>query len=782
MKVHELAVELGISNKELLELLKSKDIKIKNHFSELDKNQVAAAKKGFKPRAKTPVKSTKADVQKAKISAALKKLSENAAKSAAKKQAAEAAKAKAADAKEKAAAKKVKPGSAAKPAAEKPGKAVSPLRTAPEAVKKEPSKTDSSSPIKQPAAVKPVTVAKIQSEIKPPPARPAAVISRAAPSIPQSTSPAQAPLPVQEKKPIQLDIPITVGNLANVFRMTPAELIKSLISIGVFANINQLLNDEIVFKVAAKLEIKVEKNEAALEKIYSAKKEDVSKLKLRPPVVTMMGHVDHGKTSLLDAIRKTHVAAGEAGLITQHIGAYMVELPGKGQVTFLDTPGHEAFTAIRARGANVTDMVVLVVAADDGIMPQTREAIDHARAAKCPIIVAINKSDLESANPQRVMTQLQKIDLVPEEWGGKTICMKVSAKTGDGIDELLEMLLLQAEVLELRANPDCEAQGTVLEAKLTKGHGAVSTILVQRGTLRVGDMIVAGPYFGKVRAMKNERGKNTKEAGPSCAVEMLGLSGVPDAGELFAVVDEKTARVIAEKRELELREKSMKGLHSKHMSLQELYGKIKQGQKELQLIIKADTQGSIEALSQMLEKSFSDKISVRIIHTGVGGLNESDVMLAIASDAILIGFHVKAETRAQELIDKEGIDARFYSIIYEVVQDVQKALEGLLEPTLKEVVEGRCEIRKIFKSSKVGSIGGATVIKGKITRNNPVRVIRNNIVVFEGKLASLKRFQDDAREVQEGFECGVAVNGFDGIQERDIIESYRVEKVATKLN
>ncbi len=765
MKVNELAKELGVSSKELLEVLKEKDSKLKNQFTELDKNQIAYAKKHVKPSAKTKKETKVAVAQKEKISAALKKLSEKAAKKEAKeKEVKAAAKAKTVE---------VKKPVAPKPVAPKIEKPAVPAKPAPE-IKRAPAK---SVPLtSSPVAAKPFVAPKAHPEVKKQ-ERPV-FVPKSAPVV--QTPP--SPPPVQEKKPIKLDIPITVGNLANAFSMTPAELIKALISIGVFANINQLLNDEIVFKVAAELEIKVEKNEAVSEKIYSAKKEDPKKLKFRAPVVTMMGHVDHGKTSLLDAIRKTHVAAGEAGYITQHIGAYMVELPGKGYVTFLDTPGHEAFTAIRARGAHVTDMVVLVVAADDGIMPQTREAIDHARAAECPIIVAINKSDLPAANPQRVMTQLQKIELVPEEWGGKTICVKVSAKTGDGIDELLEMLLLQAEVMELRANPDCEAQGTVLEAKLTKGQGAVSTILVQRGTLHVGDVVVAGPYFGRVRAMKNDRGKNVKEARPSHAVEVLGLSGVPDAGELFAVVgDEKMARTIAEKRELELRERSMQGIHSKHMSLQELYSKIKEGQKELRLIIKADTQGSIEALSQMLEKSFSDKISVRIIHTGVGGLNESDVMLAVASDAILIGFHVKSETRAQEIIEKEGIDARFYSIIYEVVQDVQKALEGLLEPTLKEVVEGRFEIRKIFKSSKVGTIGGGTVIKGKISRNNPVRVIRDNIVVFEGKLASLKRFQDDAREVQEGFECGVAVQGFDGIQEKDIVESYRVDKIATKL-
>ncbi|MBI4388248.1 MAG: translation initiation factor IF-2 [Candidatus Omnitrophica bacterium] len=614
------------------------------------------------------------------------------------------------------------------------------------------------------------------------------------------SKPEASPKPTQEVKPkapatllpaapkapeaIRIRIPITVGAFADILKVKPAELIKNLIAIGVFANINQLLNEEVTYKLSAKLGIKIEKIEDEVEKIFEGnRKEDRSLLKSRAPVVTMMGHVDHGKTSLLDAIRQTNVASGEAGHITQHIGAYMVDLPGKGRVTFLDTPGHEAFTAIRARGANVTDIVVLVVAADDGVMPQTLEAIDHAKAAGCPIVVAVNKSDLPAANPQRVMTQLQKLGLVAEEWGGKTIFAKVSAKTGDGIDALLEMLLLEAEVLELRANPDCEAQGTVLEAKLTKGHGAVSTALVQRGTLRIGDIVVAGPYCGRIRAMRNDRGKAVKEAGLSYAVEIHGLSGVPDAGELFTVVkDEKIARQLAEKRELEIREHAMKGLHTKHLSLQELHSRMQAGQvQELNLILKADAQGSLEGLVQTLTKSVSDKISIRVIHGGIGGVNESDVMLAIASDAIIIGFHVKAEPRAQELIEKEGIDARYYSIIYEAVEDVRKAMEGLLEPTNKEVVEGRIEIRQVFKSSKVGTIGGAIVTKGRVMRTSRIRVIRDNIVVHEGKLASLRRFKDDVREVQEGYECGVAVDGFSDLKERDILEAYRIDKVATKL-
>ncbi len=579
--------------------------------------------------------------------------------------------------------------------------------------------------------------------------------------------------------------PVTVGQLASQLNLRVSDLIRALMGIGIFANVNQFLNEEIGFKVAEKLGINLEKVVDEAEKIIKEKtkaSEDPAKLKSRPPVVTMMGHVDHGKTSLLDAIRKTNVAAKEKGFITQHIGAYGVDIPGKGHVTFLDTPGHEAFTAMRARGANVTDVVVLVVAADDGVMPQTVEAVDHAREAGCPIVVAINKSDLPSANPQKVMTGLQKMDLMPEEWGGKTICVKVSAKTQQGIDQLLEMLLLEAEILELKTNPDCLAQGSVIEGHLSKGSGPVATLIVQKGTLKLGDILLCGPYWGKVRSLKNDLGKNVKEAGPSYAVEVSGLNGVPEAGATFLVMeDEKTARKIADQRVLEARQREMEG-GSKHLSLENLYERISEGNfKELKLIIKADVQGSVEALAQSLEKVSSEKCRMRVIHGGVGGINESDIMLAAASDAIIIGFHVKEDPTAQNLIEKEGVDVRFYSIIYDAVEDIRKALEGLLEPSWQEVVEGKVQIRQTFKSSKVGTIGGAIVTKGKVIRQNRIRVLRNHIVVFEGKLASLRRFKDDVREVAEGYECGISIDGFNDLREGDIIESFRLEKVAAKL-
>jgi translation initiation factor IF-2 len=601
-------------------------------------------------------------------------------------------------------------------------------------------------------------------------------------AAPQAAGIAEAP---RAKSPVRVPIPIAVGTLASSLGLKAAELIKLLMNMGVFANVNQLLSENTVFRVAAELAIPLEKlideeGDTAGRKRFE---EDPAKLRLRPPVATMMGHVDHGKTSLLDAIRKTNVVDREAGRITQHIGAYSVDLADKGHVTFLDTPGHAAFTAMRARGANVTDVVVLVVAADDGVMPQTIEAIDHARAAGVPIVVAINKIDLPAANPLRVRTDLQKMGLMPEEWGGTTIFVEVSAKTEKGINELLEMLHLQAEILELKANPDRTAEGTVIEGKITKGHGPVATVLVQQGTLRAGNAIVCGPHHGRVRAMHNDRGKTVKEAGPSYAVEILGLSGPPEAGEIFTVVeDDKLARKMAEKKAFELREKALYGSMKKHITLEGLYDQLKEGTlKELKMILKADVQGSIEALSDLLEKLSTDIIKLRILHAGTGGVNESDVMLAAASDAIIIGFHVKAEAKAETLAEKEGVEIRYYNIIYEAAEEVKKAMEGLLEPTLKEVLQGRAEIRQIFRSSRVGNIGGAVVTRGKIFRGQRVRLIRDQIVVYDGRLASLKRFKDDAKEVAEGFECGLALEGFNDLQVKDLIECYKLEKVLAKL-
>jgi translation initiation factor IF-2 len=627
--------------------------------------------------------------------------------------------------------------------------------------------------LKQPSKPAPVKPA-----MKPPVASAAAVKQETKPAPPPLLRPVGLPAATAVVEPTRIQIPITVGDLAVRLKLKTSELIKSLMNSGIFANVNQLLSEEIVLKVSGPLGIAIEKIEGKEETAEGPEeKVDLTKLKPRPPVVTLMGHVDHGKTSLLDAIRNSDVVGGEAGQITQHIGAYGVDLPGKGHVTFLDTPGHEAFTEMRARGANVTDVVVLVVAADDGVMPQTIEAIDHAREAGVPILVAVNKCDLPQANPQKVSMQLQKLDLVAEEWGGKTIFCKISAKTGEGIDHLLEMLLLEAEVLELKANPDQMALGAVIESRLTKGSGPVATVIVQKGTLRIGDTVIAGPYFGRVRALRNDRGKGVREVGPSGAVEVIGLNGVPDAGETLRVVeDEKAARRITEGRLLEIREREMKGA-PKHLSLENLYQKIKEGTfKELKLILKGDVQGSIEALAQSLEKASAEKVHVRVIHGGVGSVNESDVMLAAASDAIIIGFHVKAEPRAEQMGETEGVDMRFYNIIYNVVEDVKKAMEGLLEPIYTEVLEGRAEVRQVFRSSKAGTVGGGVVVKGKLTRSNKVRLIRNQIVVFDGKLSSLRRFKDDVREVAEGYEFGFVLEGSSDIHEKDLLETYRIEK------
>ena len=741
MQVNELAKKLRVTSKELVAELKRRRLTVRSLTEELDTKTVEALKKKFaSPETKSRTKSVKTAARKSPLLKAKKAPTQ--AKSVPRKKAAP-----------QPTAQPTAPSEEIVAAKEKPV-----LPEKPEGVEE-----------RRLAKQEPESIGQRVVQTPPPPVAVSKV--KAAPE------PAKV-------GPVRIEMPMTVGNLALKLRVTVPALIKTLMGLGVFANVNQLLNEEIIWKVSKALGIEIEEEEDEITRsILVTPEEDPKNLVLRPPVATLMGHVDHGKTSLLDAIRKSDVAAKEAGQITQHIGAYNVHIENKGLVTFLDTPGHEAFTAMRARGANVTDVVVLVVAADDVVMPQTIEAIDHARAAAVPIVVAINKIDLPTADLNRVLGELQKHGLAPEEWGGKTVCAKVSAKSREGIDELLELLLLEAELLELKANPNRPAQGTVLEAKLTKSQGPVSTLLVQNGRLQVGDIVVVGPYHGKVRAMRNDRGKQVKEAGPSYAVEVLGISGAPEAGELFTVVkDEPVARRIAERKSLELRERELKGFHTKHLSLEDLYSRVKEGRiKELALIIKADVQGSVEALTQSLGQISSQKIQLRVIHGGVGGISESDIMLAVASDAIVIGFHVKPDERAQMLVEREGVDVRFYNLIYAAIEDIQKAMEGLLEPTSREVSEGRCEIRQIFHSSKAGAIGGGIVKKGRLIRNYPIRVLRDNIVIHQGKLASLKRFKDDVREVAEGYDCGLVVEGFDRLQEGDVIESYRIEKVAAKL-
>jgi translation initiation factor IF-2 len=589
-------------------------------------------------------------------------------------------------------------------------------------------------------------------------------------------------VPKAEKRVIRIADAISVADLSQRLGVKAGEIIKKLMSLGIMATVNQLIDIDAASLVAGEYEYGVEsvalQEEDFLEVREDKAEEDV--LGPRPPVVTVMGHVDHGKTSLLDAIRKTNVVSGEAGGITQHIGAYHVHLE-KGDVTFLDTPGHEAFTAMRARGAKATDIVILVVAADDGVMPQTIEAINHAKAANVPMIVAINKIDLPQAEPNRIKQELSNYGLVPEEWGGDTIFIEVSAKKGVRIKELLELILLQAEVLELKANPKALARGVIVEAKLDKGRGPVATALIQSGTLKIGDVVVSGVHFGRVRAMINDWGKRVTDAGVSMPIEILGLSGVPLAGDPFSVVkDEATAKQIAEIRQRKVSEKDR--LKTAKVSLAELSEKISKGEvKELNLIIKADVQGSIEAIKESLAKLSTDAVKIRVIHSGAGGISEGDCMLAAASSAIVIGFNVRPESKASSLAEKEKIDVRLYTIIYNLVDDIRNAMEGMLAPVVSEEVIGRAEVRDVFRISKVGNIAGCFVRDGHAERGAKARLIRDNVVVYEGRLSSLKRFKDDVKEVSSGYECGMSIEGYNDIKVGDVIEMYVIKQEAAKL-
>ncbi|MDD5561104.1 MAG: translation initiation factor IF-2 [Candidatus Omnitrophica bacterium] len=581
---------------------------------------------------------------------------------------------------------------------------------------------------------------------------------------------------------IEIELPITLKDLSVKLQEKSSVLIKHFMNMGMMVGINQFLDEGAVNKLCLKYDCRIKKALGAEESALQEHKEKdkPGQLNKRSPIVTFMGHVDHGKTSLLDAIRKTKVAEGEHGGITQHIGAYRVSLP-EGAITFLDTPGHEAFTAMRARGARITDIVVLVVAADDGIMPQTQEAIDHARAAGVSIIVAINKIDKPQANIEMVKKQLSQAGLTAEDWGGKTITVPVSAKTGSGIDNLLEMILLQAEIMELKANPSRLACGVVVEAKMAKGRGPVATLLVQNGTLHLNQNIIVGNLYGKIRAMLDDRGQSVTVVGPASPVEVLGVSGIPQVGEQFFVIeDEKQAKGLVQARVEKERQQQIKSV--KRVSLEDLHTQIAEGKiKELKLIIKSDVQGSLEAIKDTLDKLNVSEIKIDVIHTGVGNINNSDVILAVASDALIVGFNVSADELAKELISKEGIEVKIYNIIYELANDIKAAVEGMLDPKLKRVFLGKAEVKKMFKLSRSGLIAGCIVTKGKINRNSLVALVRNGEVVFEGKLSSLKRFKDDVRDVAEGFECGIAISGFDQLMEGDVIEAYEIEKIARKL-
>ena len=582
----------------------------------------------------------------------------------------------------------------------------------------------------------------------------------------------------EEPKSIEIPETITVGDFAQKINKGPAEVIKKLMMLGVMATVNQAIDFDTAQLIAADFDIEVTK-EIVLTKediLFQEIEDKPEDLVPRPPVVVVMGHVDHGKTSLLDAIRDTSVASGEAGGITQHIGAYSVRLNER-DITFLDTPGHEAFTTMRARGAQVTDVAILVVAADDGIMPQTIEAINHAKAANVTIVVAINKIDKEGANPDRVKQMLVEYELVPEEWGGDTVCVEVSAKQRINIDGLLEMVLLVADMKELKANPNKPAKGAVIEAQVDKGRGPVATVLVQEGTLKVGDIVIAGTAVGHVRAMVNDKGRRVKTAGPATPVEILGLSEVPSGGDKFSVVtDEKLAKDVAEARKREQKETLFN--QTVKVSLDNLFSQIDEGNmKELNVIVKADVQGSVEAVKQSLEKLSNDEVRVRAIHCGVGAVNESDVMLANASNAIIVGFNVRPDAGASAAAERQEVDIRLYRVIYQAIEEIEAAMKGMLDPEFKEVILGHAEIRQTFKVSGVGTIAGSYVTDGKITRNAEVRVVRNGIVVFEGKLASLKRFKDDAKEVAENFECGMGIENFNDIKEGDIIECFEMQEI-----
>lgn len=569
---------------------------------------------------------------------------------------------------------------------------------------------------------------------------------------------------------------ISVGELATRLKVTATEVIKKLMMLGVMATINEEIDFDTASLVAEELGAKVEHEViVTIEDRLIDEDDDAEDTEERCPVVVVMGHVDHGKTSILDRIRNAHVTAGEAGGITQHIGAYQVKYEGK-DITFLDTPGHEAFTAMRARGANITDIAILVVAADDGIMPQTVESINHAKAAGITVIVAINKMDKEGANPDRVKEELTKYGMVCEEWGGDVICVPVSAKTGEGIDELLENILLVAETSELKANPDRRAKGTVVEARLDKGRGPIATLLVQNGTLHTGDVIIAGTAVGRVRVMTNDKGKTVHTAGPSVPVEITGLAEVPEAGDVFnAVEDERLARELVEQRKHEA--KQAKFNEYQKVTLDNLFSQIEQGEmKELSLIVKADVQGSVEAVTQSLEKLSNEEVRVRVIHGGVGGIKESDVMLASASNAIIIGFNVRPDQTAEEIAARDKVDIRTYRVIYDAIEEIETAMKGMLAPKYREVVMGRIEVRQVYKISNVGAVAGAYVLSGKVTRQCEIRVVRDGIVIAEDKMSSLKRFKDDAKEVGEGYECGITLEKFRDFKEGDIFEAFIMEE------
>ncbi len=773
IRINKLALELNIPNDKIIDELKKKDYPVKNHMSSIDGEAVEYVRGLFTD--KSVVKAQK----KAATKKAVAKKESTVAKPITAKTAAKAAAKKKADQEEKAKEEAKNPKAAAKPKA-------APAKAQKEEIASDKHKASRKLGLK--VVVKSEEAEK-KKESKAPKEKPAAKKKKEEPKSspakkakdkrPEEAPPVEEPVQEETFEIVQLMDNMPLRDVAEKLKCTPNDIIMDLMTLGSMATINQSLSLEVASKIADQRGFEVEVITPELELGFEEEEEeDLAKDRIpRPPIVTIMGHVDHGKTSLLDAIRKTNVIGGEAGGITQHIGAYQVKIKDS-TITFLDTPGHEAFTAMRARGAQVTDLVILVVAADDGIKPQTLEAIHHANAGGVPLLVAINKIDKSDAKPDEVQKQLADQGLLPEEWGGQTIYTRVSAKEGQGIDHLLEMILLQAEVMELKANPKLGARGIIIESHLDKGRGPVATLMIQKGQLNVGDPFIAGNYFGKVRAMVNDQGKEIQHASLSTPVEVIGLPEVPAPGDTFLVVkDEKRARQLSN---LKIQRKRESVLSQKpRITMEDLHQQIVEGKiHELNLIIKADVQGSIQAVQEAFSKLETDRVRVKIIHDAVGGITESDILLASASNAIIIGFNVRPTFKAEAMAAKEKVDVRLYSIIYEAIEDVQKALEGLLEPVFREKIMGRAEVRKVFPMPKIGVIAGCQVISGTLERNSQARLVRDNVVVYEGKIQSLRRFKDDVKEVASGYECGLALDKYQDLKQGDIVEPFVLEEVA----
>ena len=771
IRINKLALELNIQNDQIIEALQKNDVAVKNHMSSIDEEATQYIRELFTPKTPAASTSTKKVVKKAKAKIKIKvpsKVKVTTAKTQAKSTAAKKIEKKPNDKSEKTSKTKAKAESTKKT------KQAEKIKETPEskAGKKLGLKIVKKEDKPKPAEKKPAPVKKE----KPTPAVKEKPVTITTPPVTPKSAPEIA-VPEESFEIVQIGENTPVRELAEKLKCTPNDVIKELMVFGILANINQTLNFDIASKVADKLGFEVELHIEKSELDFSEEEEDHSKDHIaRAPIVTIMGHVDHGKTSLLDAIRKTDVTKLEAGGITQHIGAYQASVKGSA-ITFLDTPGHEAFTAMRARGAQVTDIVVLVVAADDGIKPQTKEAVHHAEAAGVPILVAINKIDKADAKPDEVKKQLADLGLLPEDWGGQTIYVEVSALNGTGIDHLLENLILQAEVMELKANPTLRGKGVVIESKLDKGRGPIATMIIESGTLRVGEPFIVGCYFGKVRALIDDKGKKIKKAIPSTPVEVVGLPDVPQPGDHFMVVrDEKKARQLSNLRLQEQREIQL--AKTTRITMDDLHQQIVEGQiKELNLIIKADVQGSIHAVQEAFGNLSDKEVRIKSIHDAVGGITESDVLLASASNAIIIGFNVRPTDQATKLATRDKVDIRLYSIIYDAINDMRQAMDGMLAPKYKEQIIGKAEIREVFTLPKVGTIAGCHVVSGKIERNLEARLIRDSVVVYQGKIASIRRFKDDVKEVASGYDCGISIEKFQDMKQGDIIEPYILEEI-----